>query len=240
MKRVFALLVMLAFVLGIVATSADAAVAKKVVAKKKVVKKAVVKKPAPPPMVAPPPPPPPMVAPPPPPPPPPVRAAAPTGLLGMGLMTEADLGIVAGNMIGLLGSVVLPDPMGLAGMIGMPANAVSYKLGVGYAQGKDKNSADWKAVPIIVDGVLSLPADMMGGIESYVGAGINYVVYRTGQTGGSLGGQAYAGVQGDLGLGGKTYGQVGIGYLRTGDGGAKGSFSTGYGLSLLVGQKILL
>jgi hypothetical protein len=189
-------------------------------------------------MVAPPPPP--VAAPPPPPPPPPVRAAPAAGLLGMGLMTQADLGIVAGNMIGLLGSIVLPDPMGLAGMVGLPANAVSYKLGLGYAQGKDKNESDWKAVPIIVDGVLSLPADMMGGIESYVGAGINYVVYRTGQTGGSLGGQAYAGVQGDLGLGGKTYGQVGIGYLRTGDGGDKGSYSTGYGLSLLVGQKILL
>lgn len=192
-------------------------------------------------MIAPPPPPPPPVAVPPPP--PPVKAAppppAPTGLFGMGLETAAEVGMVAG-MLGLSGNVVLADPMGLGAMVGLPANAVAYKLGLGYAQGNDTNSKSWKAVPIVVDGLISLPADMMGGIETFVGGGINYVVYRSGQTGGSLGGQIYVGAQGDLGLGlgGKTYGELGYSILRTGTS-DKGAYSS-KSVSVLVGQKILL
>jgi len=195
-------------------------------------------------MIAPPPPPPPPVAVPPPP--PPVKAAppppAPTGLFGMGLETAAEVGMVAG-MLGLSGNVVLADPMGLGAMVGLPANAVAYKLGLGYAQGNDTNSKSWKAVPIVVDGLISLPADMMGGIETFVGGGINYVVYRSGQTGGSLGGQIYVGAQGDLGLGlgGKTYGELGYSIVRTGtpSDATKGAYSS-KSVSVLVGQKILL
>lgn len=241
MKKLIALLVVCGLVMGLVGVyTADAAVAKKVMKKKVVVKKAPVKKvvkPAPAPVA----PPPPMAVPPPPPPPPPVArpvAPAPTGLFGWGLNTAVDAGLIAG-MMGLTGSVILPDPIGLGPMVGLPANAVMWKLGAGYAQGNDKNKVSWRAPHLIVDGVINLPADMMGGIETYVSGGLNFIVGRA--AGGSYGGQAYVGVKGDLGLGGKTYGQVGLGILRTGElSPAANSRSTGFTLGVVVGQTILL
>ncbi|MFA4905851.1 MAG: hypothetical protein WC645_05045 [Candidatus Margulisiibacteriota bacterium] len=238
MKKLIALLVVCGLVMGLVGVyTADAAVAKKKVVKKKVVKKAVKKivKPAPAPVA----PPPPMVVPPPPP--PPVArpvAPAPTGLFGWGLNTAVDAGMIAG-MVGLTGSVILPDPMGLGPMVGLPANAVMWKLGAGYAQGKDKDSQDFRAPHLLVEGLINLPADMMGGIETYVGGGLNYIVGRT--AGGSYGGEAYVGVKGDLGLGGKTYGQLGLGILRTGAlSPAVNSRTTGFALGVVIGQTILL
>jgi len=236
MKKLIALLVVCGLVMGLVGVyTADAAVAKKVVKKKVVVKKAPVKKvvqPAPRPIAPPPP-----IAVPPPPPPPVARpvAPAPTGMLGLGLNTAVDAGLISG-MMGLTGSAILPDPMGLGPMVGLPANAVMWKLGAGYAQGNDKSSVAWKAPHLLVEGLINLPADMMGGIETYVGGGLNYIVGRTG--GGSYGGQAYAGVKGDLGLGGKTFGQLGMGILRTGA--VNWPHSTGFALGVLVGQTILL
>jgi len=236
MKKLIALLVVCGLVMGLVGVyTADAAVAKKVVKKKVVVKKAPVKKvvqPAPRPIAPPPP-----IAVPPPPPPPVARpvAPAPTGMLGWGLNTAVDAGLIAG-MMGLTGTAILPDPMGLGPMVGLPANAVMWKLGAGYAQGNDKNSVAWKAPHLIVDGLINLPADMMGGIETYLGGGLNYIVGRAG--GGSYGGGAYVGAKGDLGLGGKTYGQLGMGILRTGTG--SGPHSTGFALGVVVGQTILL
>lgn len=184
--------------------------------------------------------PPPPVAVPPPPPPPVARpvAAAPAGLMGLGINTAADAGMIAG-MVGLTGTVLLPDPMGLGPIVGLPANAVEWKLGAGYAQGQDKDKKDFRAPHLIVDGLINLPADMLGGIESYVGGGLNFIVGRT--AGGSYGGQAYVGVKGDLGLGSKTYGQLGIGILRTGSlSPAVNSRTTGFALGVVVGQQILL
>ncbi|KAF0134651.1 MAG: hypothetical protein FD145_482 [Candidatus Saganbacteria bacterium] len=258
MKRVFALLVVFAFVAALAAPVFAANVAKlkadlkKLEAKLKVTKvkktKASLQKQiaalkkkiaAGQVIVAPPPPPPAPVAVPPPP--APIKAApapAQAGLFGMGLETAAEVGLRAG-MIGLNANVLLADPIGIGPMIGLPANAVKYVLGVGYAQGKDTASKDWKAVPLNIGGVIMLPADMMGGIESFVSGGINYVVYRTGAVGGTLGGDICAGVQGDLGLGGKTFGQVGYSILRSGTNATKGTFSS-KSLSFMVGQKIIL
>ena len=128
-------------------------------------------------VVAPPPPPPPPPPVPVPPPPPPVKAApppppAPTGLFGMGLQTALEGGLVAG-MLGVSGNVLLADPMGLGAMVGLPANSVMYKLGAGYAQGNDINSATWKAIPLTLGGVVMLPSDMMGGLQTFVGGGVN-------------------------------------------------------------------
>lgn len=240
MKKLIALFVVCGLVMGLVGVyTADAAVAKKVVKKKVAVKKAPAKKivkPAPAPFVAPPPP----MAVPPPPPPPVARpvAPAPTGMLGLGLNTAVDAGLIAGLM-GLTGSVILPDPMGLGPMVGLPANAVMWKLGAGYAQGKDKSSKDFRAPNLLVEGLINLPADMMGGIETYVGGGLNFIVGRAG--GGSYGGEAYVGAKGDLGLGGKTYGQLGLGILRTGSvSPAINGRTTGFALGVVVGQTILL
>ncbi|NQU16422.1 MAG: hypothetical protein HQ564_00015 [Candidatus Saganbacteria bacterium] len=164
------------------------------------------------------------VAPPPPvvvPPPPSHVSAAPAGaLFGWGLDTAGSIGYVAGkSMLAVRGDVILPDPLGLGPIVGLPAESVVYKVGLGYATGKDGNDADLKAIPLFVDGVILLPADLLGGIESYLGGGLNYLVYRSGQASGSLGGEIYYGIQGDLGLGisGKSFAQVGYTILRTAD-----------------------
>ncbi len=174
------------------------------------------------------------------PPPAPVKAApsAPSaGLFGLGLDTAVEAGLVAG-MMGVSGNISFADMLGIGPMLGLSDKAVSYKLGLGYAQGKDINSKEWKAVPITVDGVINLPADWMGGVETFVGGGVNYVAYRTGQTSGSIGGQVYLGAQGDLGLGGMTYGELGYSILRTGTS-DKGAYSS-KSVTVLVGQKITL
>ncbi|OGC10861.1 hypothetical protein A3J90_01665 [candidate division WOR-1 bacterium RIFOXYC2_FULL_37_10] len=176
-----------------------------------------------------------------PPPPPPVKkpqmvSAPSAGLLGMGIETAVEVGMI-GGLVGLTGNVIIPDPMQLGSMIGLSDKAISYKLGVGYAQGNDVNSNAWKAVPIIVDGVITLPADMMEGLSTFIGGGINYVAYRTGQTSGSIGGQIYVGAEGDLGLGGNTYGEVGYSVLRTGTS-TKGQY-TSKSVTVLIGQKIM-
>ncbi|MFA5114317.1 MAG: hypothetical protein WC529_08510, partial [Candidatus Margulisiibacteriota bacterium] len=129
MKKFIAMLVVIAFVLGLGIT-ADAATAKKVVAKKKVAKKKVAKKvvkkpvkkamPAPAP-VAPAPPPPPPVAPAP----APVVAPANAGLFGMGMNTlltgsyiNTGKGSISGS-IGAMYSLVLDDFVGLGSMVGL-------------------------------------------------------------------------------------------------------------------------
>ena len=262
MKKVLALLVVLAFVFAVAAPSfaakaplslqdqlkvlqaklaktkakkAKATLQKQIaVLQKKIADQQVAVAPPPPP----PPPPPPVAVPPPP---PPVKAAPPppvsTGMFGWGLQTAGEIGMVAG-MFDVSGNVLFADPLGLGTMIGLSANAVQYKLGIGYASGNDKNSNSWKAVPITVGGVINLPADMMGGVESFVGGGLNYVVDQTGSTSGSMGGDIYVGAQGDLGLGGKTYGELGYSILRSGNA-TKAQYSSD-SVTVLVGQKILL
>lgn len=243
MKRVIALLIVIAFVFTVAAPSFAATTpVKKVVKKatKKVVKKVVKKAPVAPKVMVPPPPAP-IAAPPPP---APVKvapvAAAPAGLLGLGVTTAAEVGLVAG-MMGVSGNLILGDALGIGPMIGLSDKAVEWKLGVGYVSGNDINSKAWKAIPVTVDGIINLPADMMGGVSTFVGGGLNYVVYRTGQTGGSYGGQVYVGAEGDLGLGGKTYGELGYSIVRTGtpSDATKGAYSS-KSISVVVGQKIVL
>lgn len=247
MKKLVALLTVLAFALTL-ATTVDAAVAKKVVKKavkkvvkiKKVVKKVVTKKKVVAPKMVPvapvPPPPPPMA---PAPKPAPMVAPAPTGLFGMGLKTDIALGYIAGNSV-MAGraDIVLADMLGLGPMVGLSDKAVMWKIGLGGATGTDVNSNTVKAIPLFVDGVINLPADLLGGVESYIGGGINYDLYGTGQQSGSIGGQVYAGIQGDLGLGGKSFVEVAYSIIRSGSS-VKLPYSM-KGIGINVGQQILL
>ena len=240
MKKLVALLVVLGLFVGVAGTfTADAAVAKKVVAKKKVVKKAVkpvkkaMPKPAP---VAPAPPPPPPVAPVPP---APVVAkpAASAGLFGMGLNTDVSLGYVANkSVIVARADLVLDDPLGLGSMVGLSASAVKYRIGLGGANGQDTNSNTMKAIPLFVEGIVNLPADMMGGIQSYIGGGLNYVVYGNESKAGNYGVQAFLGVKGDIGLGGHSFAELGYQAIRSGD----VTKLSAKGVSLTVGQSIVL
>lgn len=248
MKRLIALLVVLGFFVGIAGIyTADAAVAKaaakkvvkKVVAKKvvkKAVKKAAPKKaPAP---VAPAPPPPPVAPLPPPPPPAPVvvRPAAPAGLLGMGINTSltglyinTGKGSISGS-IGARGDVLLDDFVGLGSMVGLSANAIKYKAGLGAVYG----GGGMKAIPLYAGGVINLPADMMGGLETYLTGGLNYVIYGNNKATGKIGGDVAVGMNIDLGLGlGKTGIELGWGAVRS-------DTVTSKGIMLSVSQPIVL
>lgn len=179
------------------------------------------------------------VAPVPPPPPRPVvaPAPAPAGLFGMGLNTCVSAGYIAGKstMVGRV-DLVLDDPLAMGTWLGLSAKAINYRLGVGGANGKDQNDKDIKAIPIFVDGILNLPADWMGGVQTYVGAGANYTVYGTDKKAGTYGGQVFVGLQGDIGLGGNSLLEVGYGAVRAGDPNKRSA----KGLSVMVGQQIVL
>jgi hypothetical protein len=189
------------------------------------------------------PPPPRPVAPTPPPPRPIVRPApAPTaGLFGMGLNTGATLGYIAGNsVIVARGDLILSDAMGIGPMLGLSEDAVAWKVGLGYGQGKDINDNEKKVIPLFIDGVLNIPADVMGGVESYVGGGVNYVLYGTEQMSGSYGAQICYGIQGDIGMGGKSYAELAYSIIRSGnDAGHNEPYSL-KGVGINFGTQILL
>ncbi len=175
-----------------------------------------------------------------PPPPPPVAvrpAAAPSaGLFGLGLLTSADIGYVGGyqSTASILagGSLVLADPLASGTWIGLSADAVEYKVGLGLVYGKDSAGANMNAVYVSADGILNLPAEWMGGVDSYLGAQIAYPVYKTDVTG-VIGGLIYAGIKGDVGLGGDSYAEVGYGAIRR-------TGQSTRGIDIKVGQEIML
>jgi len=184
------------------------------------------------------PPPPPGAPLPPPPPPAPVvvRPAAPAGLLGMGINTSlagsyinTGKGSLSGS-IGARGDWLLDDFVGLGSMVGLSADAIKYKAGLGAVYG----GGGMKAIPLYAGGIINLPADMMGGLETYLTGGLNYVVYGNGQTTGKIGGDAAVGMNIDLGLGlGKTGIELGWGAVRS-------DTVTSKGIMLSVSQPIVL
>jgi hypothetical protein len=182
-----------------------------------------------------------------PPPPPPVapvppapvvaRPAAPSGgLFGMGINTclsgqylNTGKGQLSGS-VGLKGDMVLDDFVGLGSMVGLGANAVKYKVGLGGYYG----GGGLKAIPVYAGGIINLPADMMGGLETYLTGGLNYVVYGNSTTSGNIGGDVYFGINADLGLGlGKTGFEVGYSVVRSNTVSSKG-------IAISVTQPIVL
>lgn len=168
--------------------------------------------------------------------------ATPTALFGFGIPVCGEVGTLTNrSIVGARFDVILPEPLGLAAWIGLPAQSLMYKVGFGYSAGQDNDGNEVKAVPLYADGVLMLPAELLGGINSYVGGGINYIIYRKGRESGTLGGQFFIGIMGDIGLAGigKTYAQIGYSILRSGTALGINSISS-RGLSLAVGQTIVL
>jgi hypothetical protein len=226
MKKLVALFVicgLLVGVAGVYMADAAKAPAKKVVKKapaKKVVKKAPPKKAVPAPVAPAPPPPPvaPVV-------PPPVVAkpVAPAGIFGWGLKSAISgtylyngKGPYSGAIAGRY-DLVLDDPLALGTIVGLSANALKFRVGLGGVYGKDNVDATIKAIPLFVDAVLSLPADLLGGLDMYIGGGVNYNLYGTGKQTGPYGIEAMAGINVDFGLGlGKTGLELGYSVLRAG------------------------
>ena len=128
---------------------------------------------------------------------------------------EGNLGAVAG-ILGVNGALRYNIPTSWFGMSGW-----SVRGGAGFATGTI-SGATRRAVTVFGDALVALPAEWTGGIESYVGGGLNYPATATGGSG-QLGGQAFVGVQtaDPLGMGGKMYLEVGYGVLR----GKAGTFS---------------
>ncbi|MBU0672255.1 MAG: hypothetical protein KJ732_04410 [Candidatus Margulisbacteria bacterium] len=189
-------------------------------------------------MAAPPPPPRPVA--PTPPPRPAARPAAPSaGLFGMGINTGYSVGYLAGNSVIVgRGDLILSDPLGIGPMLGLADDAIAWKVGLGGAlASKDINDNERKAIPLFVDGILNIPADVMGGVASYVGGGVNYVLYGSGRETGSYGGQVYYGIQGDIGLGGNSYAELAYSIIRS------GATTTPYsmkGIGINIGTQIVL
>lgn len=107
----------------------------------------------------------------------------------------------------------------------------SIKLGLGYAQGKDTAGTTRKHALIILDGIYRMSPPQAHGPRSYVGLGLNYDAYTTGQKSGDLGYQAYYGMEFGRARGGQMFLEVGYGAIRTG-------FSPGQtGATALLGYK---
>lgn len=88
----------------------------------------------------------------------------------------------------------------------------SLRIGGGIAQSEDTSR---RYAPVQIDGILNFPAGWFTGVKNYLGAGLNYVVLTSGRIPGTIGGQAFYGVESG-GFGGKLFGEMGFGILRTG------------------------
>jgi hypothetical protein len=130
-----------------------------------------------------------------------------------------ELGLAAGlfaNIPSVAGEVRFHKFLGIDG--------TAVKAGLRYAQGKDANGTDRKSALVFADGIINLNGGP--GAIFYLGGGLNYLAYTTGQTNGTAGGEVYLGVQE-----GACYGEAGYGAIRTG-------FSPSYkGLDLNMGFK---
>jgi hypothetical protein len=120
-----------------------------------------------------------------------------------------DLGGTVGvfcGAVGINGEVRFP----LRFVVG-PARA-SLRFSTGFEQSKDSSR---RYVPVCFDGILNFPPGWFTGVENYLGAGLNYVALTSGRVSGTVGGQIFYGVESD-GFGGRVFGEIGYGYLRTG------------------------
>ncbi len=89
-----------------------------------------------------------------------------------------------------------------------------------------------KGFPVYAGGSIDLPP--MGGVETYLVGGFNYVVYGNGKTSGKIGGDAALGIKVDLGFGiGKTGIELGWGAVRS-------NTVTSKGLMFSVSQPVVL
>ena len=205
--------------LGLVAISADAAVAVKKAPAKKVMKKAPVKKvvkKAP--VVVPAPMPAPVPAPMPAPAPKPIAKPAPKAAAPM-MELGARAGMVAG-LTGLIGEITVPDTF-LAPMLGM--SGVSYRVGASYLTGSNTDyptsgaNQTAKIATINLEGVIGIPSDWVGGLDTYATGGVNYIVKADNGGNGGYGLTAGLGIRSGLagiGLGdlpGKVCLEVGYG-----------------------------
>lgn len=108
---------------------------------------------------------------------------------------------------------------------------ISAKTGVMYAQGKDTAGTERKHALLFVDGIYKLNPFVGEGVGTYIGGGLNYLVLTTGRVAGSIGAEAYLGLESRVGRAEVMYVELGYGAIRTG-------FSPTYkGLNATVGYR---
>jgi hypothetical protein len=104
---------------------------------------------------------------------------------------------------------------------------LSLRASTGLAQSKEM---DRRFVPLNLDLLFSFPPGWFSGVENYLGVGLNYLVLTTGRRSGTVGGEAFYGIQSE-GFGGMVFGEIGYAIMRTG-------FSASYkGVSVLAGYR---
>jgi hypothetical protein len=134
-------------------------------------------------------------------------------------------GMIAG-ITGAVGEVKFNNPFDLV--------ATSLRIGVGYAQGTNKNSATFKSIPVSIDGIYRLNPPGAPGMKSYFGLGANYVAYNSSAAQGTLGGQVFFGLEGEAAQG-KVYAEAGYGMLRNSTSDSTNNFT---GAGIVVGYRL--
>jgi hypothetical protein len=133
-----------------------------------------------------------------------------------------QFGIAGGYIAGLpgvLAEVRFHNPFELV--------ATALRIGAGYAV----DGSTRKHALLTLDAMYKLTAPDAPGFRSYVGLGVNFDAYTTGRQSGTLGGQAFYGMEANAGSG-QFYLEAGYGVIRTG-------FSpNSQGLNVLVGYKL--
>lgn len=113
----------------------------------------------------------------------------------------------------------------------MEIERVSARTGVIYAQGEDSNKTLRKHALLFLDGIYRLDSMAMKGAGTYVGVGVNYLVYTSGKVSGIWAGQMYVGLDSRISKKEVLYVELGYGYIRTG-------FSPTYrGLNATIGYR---
>lgn len=113
----------------------------------------------------------------------------------------------------------------------MDIERASARTGVIYAQGEDSNKTLRKHALLFADAVYRLDSMAMEGAGTYVGAGLNYLVYTSGRVSGIWAGQVYLGLDSRISKREVLYVELGYGYIRTG-------FSPTYrGLNATIGYR---
>lgn len=92
----------------------------------------------------------------------------------------------------------------------------SFRIGATYAQGEDTDKVMRKHALLAVDGMYRLNPPQAQGFRSYVGGGLNYDVYTTGQKSGAMGYQLFYGVEAGPANNGQTFFELGYGTIKTG------------------------
>jgi hypothetical protein len=106
---------------------------------------------------------------------------------------------------------------------------LNLRTGARYAQGADADNVTRKNALVFLDGIFFLHDET--NLKTYLGGGLNFLAYTTGQKSGSVGGELYLGLEAGSWHSGSFYVEAGYGDIRTG-------FSPSLkGLTVAIGYK---